>query len=308
MINLNIPSPIQNLKHPLFDKHNVKVFVKRDDLIHPIISGNKWRKLKFNIEKYKQGGYQAILTFGGAYSNHIAATAQLGKELDISTIGIIRGDELNKNSNSTLKQANDNGMDLHFVTRNQYQFRYEKWYWEELRNQFGNILIIEEGGANFSGVLGCAEIIDELDFTPDYMISAAGTGTTITGLVYQSTQTKIIGVPVFKNGEFIKKEVSDLLYYTGLSDIDIEEKLDLLTLETRFHFGGYGKFTNELIDFMNDFYEQTNLKLDQVYTAKMAYSFLELLKNDFFPKDSTIVLLHTGGLQGIETIKGRLSY
>ena len=306
-MKLIVPSPLEKVSHPLFNAAQLNVFIKRDDEIHPDISGNKWRKLKFNIEKFKQGKYDKILTFGGAYSNHIAAMAYLGKALDIPTIGFIRGEELNSDSNDTLINAAKCDMNLQFVSREIYQYRYEKWYWEELRNTYGNILIIPEGGANFLGLLGCAEIMNELPSSPDYIISAAGTGTTISGLLYHAQTTKVIGVPVFKKGGFIKDEVRSLLLYSGLSDEELNEKMERLILETRFHFGGYGKHTDELITFINTFYNETGIRLDQVYTAKMVYALMAMVKENHFRPGENIVMLHTGGLQGLSSIKSSLN-
>lgn len=307
-MSLAVPSPLQKIELDIFEAHNISVHIKRDDLIHEAISGNKWRKLKFNIEKYKQGQYSALLTFGGAYSNHIAATAYLGKILDIPTIGIIRGEELNSNSNHTLFQAEKNGMALSFVSREQYKERYEKLYWEELRIKFGHIYIVEEGGANFLGMLGCAEILTEIPFNPDYMMTASGTGTTAAGLLFNTHTTEIISVPVFKNGNFIKAEIKERLEYSGLLKEEVEDKLNYLQLETRFHFGGYGKHNSDLLEFMNWFYQQTSIPLDQVYTGKMVYAFFQRLKEGYFKKNSQVLLLHTGGLQGVESVRDKLRY
>jgi len=304
----NLPSPLQKINHPIATQFGIKLFVKRDDLIHPEISGNKWRKLKFNIEKFTQKKYASILTFGGAYSNHIAATAASGKLLNIPTIGIIRGEELNTNSNETLKKAHKNGMKLVFVSRSKYGERYERMYHEALRVEFGNTLIINEGGANFHGVIGSGEIVAELDFTPDYIYSASGTGTTVAGLLLTSATTKIVSVPVFKNGGFIKDEVKDLLIQFQFNEDELNEKMDLLDLNLDHHFGGYGKHTPELIDFINDFYHATNLKLDQVYTAKMMYALLDDIKSGKIKTGSEVVALHTGGLQGLSSIETQLDF
>jgi len=307
-MQLNLPSPIENIQHPLFEKYGLEVWMKRDDLIHPEISGNKWRKLKLNIEKFKSYKYDKILTFGGAYSNHIAATACIGSEMGIPTIGMIRGEELSKNSNETLEQAAQYGMQLEFVSRSEYQYRYEKWHWENLRSKYGNCLIIPEGGANILGVLGCAEIVSELDFEPDYIFCAAGTGTTISGLLLNVLKTIVVAVPVFKNGHFIKDEVKTLLSEVGLLEDDLNDKMNQLELATDYHFGGYGKYNEELISFMNVFYNQTKIKLDQIYTGKMVYAFFEMIKAGKFKPGSKIVLLHTGGIQGISSIKDKLIY
>lgn len=304
----NLPSPLQRLDYALFNSKNVTVYVKRDDLIHPEISGNKWRKLKLNFEKYKQGGYDAILTFGGAYSNHIAATAALGKLFDIPCIGIIRGEELTANSNETLKAATVNGMQLFFVTREEYSWRYEDDYKHQLRNKFGHILIVEEGGANFYGMMGCTEIISEIDIQPDFYFVSAGTGTTTAGLLMAENKAKIIVVPALSNGDFLRKDILDLLTYGGLTDEDLIEKDEQLSLLTEFSFGGYGKVTAELIAFMNTFYKATQLPLDQIYTAKLFYALCRLIETGEIPSGSTVITIHTGGLQGNQSIKDKLIY
>jgi len=304
----NLPSPLQNVNHPITSQFGVELFIKRDDLIHPEISGNKWRKLKFNIEKYKQKKYDSIVTFGGAYSNHIAATAASGKLLNIPTIGIIRGEELNVNSNQTLRNAHDNGMKLVFVSRSKYSERYERIYHEELRLEFGNTLIINEGGANFHGVIGSGEILSEIHFTPDYIYSASGTGTTVAGLLLTSDTTKVVSVPVFKKGGFIKDEVENLLIQFQFSKEELAEKMNLLELNLNNDFGGYGKHTSELIEFINDFHKITNIKLDQIYTAKMMFALLNDIKSGKIKTGSKIIALHTGGLQGLSSIQPLLNF
>jgi 1-aminocyclopropane-1-carboxylate deaminase len=261
---LTIPSPLQKIEDPIYDKHQLEVFVKRDDLIHSEISGNKWRKLKYNFEKFKSGKYDAVLTFGGAFSNHIAATAAAGQIFQIPTIGIIRGDELNETS-----------------------------------NRFGNVFIIPEGGANHLGVFGVSEIISELSFTPDHIYTAAGTGTTAAGLLAGSTTSKIHAVSSLKGENYLKNEIQNLLYYSVLDEAEVEMLLDRLDVIEDCHFGGYGKYNEELIEFVSLFATQHSIQLDQVYTGKMAYAFNRDLKSGKFKKGETIVLLHTGGLQGI---------
>lgn len=304
----NLPSPLQKINHPIASQFEVELFIKRDDLIHDEISGNKWRKLKFNIEKYTQKKYDSILTFGGAYSNHIAATAASGKLLNIPTIGIIRGEELNVNSNKTLKKAYEDGMKLVFVSRTKYSERYERIYHEELRIQFGNALIINEGGANFHGVIGSGEVLSEINFKPDYIYTASGTGTTAAGLLLTSDTTKVISVPVFKKGGFIREEIENLLIQFQFSEEELAEKMDLLELNLTHDFGGYGKHTAELIDFINDFHSITQLKLDQVYTAKMMFALLNDIKSGKIEPKSKVVALHTGGLQGLSSITPLLNF
>ena len=308
MASFNLPSPLEKIDLSFFREFQINVWIKRDDLIHSEVSGNKWRKLKLNLEKFKQGRYDALLTFGGAYSNHIAATAALGRIMGVKTIGIIRGEELTAQSNATLSKAEADGMNLQFVSREEYSWRYETDYKNELRARYGNCWIVEEGGANFYGMMGCTEIIGELEHQADYIILPAGTGTTAAGLLMAENRAKIIAVPVLAKGDFLREEMMSLLRYGGFSEEDIEEKNEQLILPTEFAFGGYGRSTPELIDFMNQIYQESSLKLDQVYTGKMFFALHELIKTGIIIKNSTVVALHTGGLQGNHSIKDSLIF
>lgn len=308
MNSLILPSPIEQIHSPLFIEKYIEVFVKRDDLIHPTISGNKWRKLKFNIEKFKQGKYEKLLTFGGAYSNHIAATASVGKLMGIKTIGIIRGDELNTNSNETLKQATTDGMELVFTSREEYRLKEERYYQEELRRRHGNVLLVPEGGYNYYGALGCIEIVNEINFEPTVIFTAAGTATTATGLLLASDSCTVIAVSALKGGEFLSENVEGLLRESGLGQDLIAEKMLQISLITDGHFGGYGKHNQELIEFMNDFYEKFQIGLDQIYTAKMMFAAFQKIKSGEIERGAKVVLLHTGGIQGTSSIKRQLNY
>jgi 1-aminocyclopropane-1-carboxylate deaminase len=307
-IGLQIPSPLQKIEDPRFPEWGVEVYIKRDDLIHPFISGNKWRKLRLNIEKFRQGKYEGLVTFGGAFSNHIAATAALGKLQTIPTVGIIRGDELNSSSNDTLKQASENGMELRFVSREKYEERYERIYHEELRRELGNVLLVEEGGANYYGVMGMADMVNELPFEPDYIFCACGTGTTAAGLLAATEKTCLVAVSVLRNGGWLKNEIWKLLLLTTFDEESTTEKMNRLQLETGFDFGGYGKHTPELINLMNTFYRNHTIPLDQVYTAKMIAAFYDHLEQGKLKKGSRIILLHSGGTQGTTSIKNLLAY
>jgi 1-aminocyclopropane-1-carboxylate deaminase len=305
---LLLPSPIEQLHDPLFIEKDIEVYIKRDDLIHPIISGNKWRKLKFNIEKLKQDKYEKLLTFGGAYSNHIAATASTGKLLGLKTIGIIRGDELSPESNETLKKAHADGMELIFTSREEYRLKEERYYQEELRRKYGNVLIVPEGGYNYHGALGCVEILNEIDFNPTVIYAAAGTATTATGLLLASDTCQVTAVSALKGGDFLNENVQGLLRQSGFGQEEIEEKMNQFNLVTDVHFGGYGKYTQDLIDFMNEFYQAHHISLDQIYTAKMAYAAMENIKSGTIERGSKVVLLHTGGVQGTSSIKHLLNH
>jgi len=199
-------------------------------------------------------------------------------------------------------------MKLIFVSRDKYSERYERIYHEELRREFGNILLIEEGGANFLGAMGIADCIKELEFEPNYIYTASGTGTTAAGLLLATENAKIVSVPVLKNGEFLKEEIERMMQLVLFDDELTKEKMARLILETDFHFGGYSKYNQELIDFINVIYKTHKLKLDQVYTAKMFFAFLENLKAGKIESNSKVVLLHTGGLQGLSSIKSQLNF
>lgn len=295
---LQIPSPLHKVKLPLLTEHNVKLFIKRDDLIHPEISGNKWRKLKYNIEKAKQEKKDTLLTFGGAFSNHIAATAAAGKLLNIKTIGIIRGEELeNKPLNDTLSKAKLNGMELRFVSRSEYQFRYEKSYLDDLKMQNPYTLIVSEGGANYYGVAGCVDIVKEIEIDFDIIATACGTGTTMSGLILGLKEhQKAIGYSSLK-GNFMRDEINKHLFNFLLDNDAVQEYQDSFEICEDYHFGGYGKTTQELFDFMSQFKIDTNIELDKVYTSKMFYGLFKQIKEGVHD-NKTIVALHTGGLQG----------
>ena len=299
---MQIPSALDRINDELFDENGIEVYLKRDDQIHPEISGNKWRKLKFNIEKFRQGGYNKILTFGGAFSNHIAASAAVSKDLKIPFIGIIRGDELTADSNETLAKARENGMELVFTTREEYKLRDEKYFHEELRRRHGNVLIVPEGGSNYYGLLGCTEIVKELTFSPDYIIVPAGTGTTASGILSALNETKLIVVSALKGGEFLNDSIAGLLQEAGWIKDDVKDQISQLQLLTDYHFGGYAKYTEELIRFIKEFQRLHRIKLDQVYTGKMMFALYDQIRSGKIKSGSKVVAIHTGGLQGTNSI------
>jgi 1-aminocyclopropane-1-carboxylate deaminase len=272
------------------------VSIKREDLIHPIVSGNKFRKLKYNLIQAKAENQDTILTFGGAFSNHIAAVAFAGKEQDFKTIGIIRGEELrNKISeNPTLQFAQDCGMQLEFVTREAYRQKTETDFLENLRTKFGAFYVIPEGGTNELAVKGCEEILTVEDAAFDYICCSIGTGGTITGIINSLLpHQKVLGFPALK-GEFLKDEIC------------IFARNENWEVITDYHFGGYGKVTSELIAFINQFYRENQIPLDPIYTAKMVFGVMDLIEKNYFPKKSKILLIHTGGIQGIQGMNLKL--
>jgi 1-aminocyclopropane-1-carboxylate deaminase len=281
---INIPTPVFEIFDDLFVENDIKVFIKRDDLTHEQVSGNKFRKLKYNLIEAKNLGFKKILTFGGAYSNHIAAVAAAGFLFGFETLGIIRGDELNEESSPTLKMAFQKGMRFEFVSREAYRNK------EKLSSKFSNeYFVIPEGGSNHLALKGVAELLDEQPH-PEYICTAVGTGGTMAGLLNNSDfKGKVLGFAVLKNGDFLKEEVSAFLQKNFPENAE---------LETRFHFGGYAKYNDELLRFIRGFELKHGFYLDQVYTGKMFFGVYQKIKEGHFKKGTRIILLHTGGLQG----------
>jgi 1-aminocyclopropane-1-carboxylate deaminase len=303
-------SPLEILDDALFESNKLKIFVKRDDLIHPQIHGNKWRKLKYNIAAFKASGKSQILTFGGAFSNHIHATASAGQLFDIKTIGIIRGERVDPLS-PTLIFAEKCGMTLHFVSREAY--RNKDILLKELNALYGDFYLLPEGGTNNEAVRGCMEIVEEvqlqLNYKPDYFCVACGTGGTLSGMTLAcEPNQKIVGMSVV--GYNLLDEIVNILQTSLISDEELTNTPIYLTktihlptnfvLNTEYHFGGYAKWSPNLITFINDFKIKYGIALDPVYNGKMFYGVFDLIKKGYFKENSTIVLVHTGGLQGIE--------
>jgi 1-aminocyclopropane-1-carboxylate deaminase/D-cysteine desulfhydrase-like pyridoxal-dependent ACC family enzyme len=287
-LNFNLPSPLQKLESNFLEKHKVHLYLKRDDLIHPQVSGNKWRKLKFNVEEAKKQKKNTILTFGGAYSNHIVATAFAAQACGLNSIGVIRGDEFDT-LNQSLAMAKEAGMKLHFVSRSEYGLKTEADFIDKLKHEFGDFYLVPEGGANALGVRGCEEIVEEIDIRADYVALSAGTGTTAAG-VLNVFDERVLVFPVLKGGEGLEK---DILTWQLNSD-----KATQLTMQAGFHFGGYARLNSSLVEFANNFYQVYQIPLDLVYTAKLMYGLFKLIEDNYFVEGSSIVAIHTGGLQG----------
>lgn len=270
-------------------KYGIELLLKREDEIHPFISGNKYRKLKYNIEEARKLNYKTMLTFGGAYSNHIAAVAFAGKEFGFKTIGIIRGDELRDKikNNPTLSFAEACGMQFKFVSRGLFRTKYTIEFVETLKEEFGEFYLLPEGGTNALAIKGCEEILTAEDADFDYICCSIGTGGTISGLINSSQPNQqILGFPALK-GSFLKEDICKFVSKQNWS------------LIAKYHFGGYAKVNTELIDFMNQFKQRNNIQLDPVYTGKMMFGIFNLLEKGYFSKGSKILAIHTGGLQGI---------
>lgn len=292
------PISLQQVKLDFLEEKNIELHVLREDLIHPTISGNKWRKLFYNLQEAKNQGKSQIVTFGGAFSNHIAATAAAGHEFGFNTIGVIRGEECLP-LNATLQQASANGMQLHYVDRTFYRERkYDVLFLETLKEQYGDFYLVPEGGSNAFAVKGTTEIIKNININHDIICCACGTGGTIAGIITSVDETKqVIGFPALKGGEFLKNDIQQLLTdYQQQFSVEINHPNWSLT--TDYHFGGYAKITHELVDFVNDFYQNHSIPLDLIYTGKMLFGILHLAKTTAFFNGKKIVAVHTGGLQG----------
>lgn len=299
MQHLQIPPiPLQQVKLDFLEEKNIKLYVLREDLIHPTISGNKWRKLFYNLQKANNQGKQQLLTFGGAFSNHIAATAAAGKEFGFKTIGIIRG-EAHLPLNPTLQLAVENGMVLKYVSRSFYRDeKYNPVFLATLKAEFGDFYLVPEGGSNALAVKGCTEILKNINIDYDIICCACGTGGTIAGIIASVDETKqVIGFPALKGGAFLETDIQQLLEaYQQQFGKKINHQN--WSLNTDYHFGGYAKTSTELIDFVTDFYKNHSIPLDLIYTGKMLFGILHLAKTTAFFNGKKIVAVHTGGLQG----------
>lgn len=268
---------------------NIKLTVKREDLLHPHISGNKFRKLKYNILEAQKQRSSAVLTFGGAFSNHIAATAAAGKEYGFATIGVIRGEELvdKIGDNPTLSFARDCGMVFKFVSRESYRNKTEAAFIKNLKAEFGDFYLVPEGGTNALAVKGCEEILTPEDSVFTHIACAVGTGGTISGIIRSAGEhQRVLGFPALKDAGLL----DDICKFAPLGNWELAED---------YHFGGYGKINEELILFINDFLDKTGIPLDPVYTGKLFFGVIDLIYKGYFPEGSDILLIHTGGLQGI---------
>jgi 1-aminocyclopropane-1-carboxylate deaminase/D-cysteine desulfhydrase-like pyridoxal-dependent ACC family enzyme len=287
-----IDTPVIEIYDDLFLSSGVQLFIKHEELNHPTVSGNKWWKLKYNLEQAKILNYDTVLTFGGAYSNHIYSTAAAAKELGLKSIGVIRGEETLP-LNSTLAFAKECGMNLTYVSREAYRTKTEEAFIAQLRSKWGNFYLIPEGGTNPLAIKGCAKFAREKlpnDF--DYLCLPVGTGGTISGIIAGLDGAKeIIGFSVLKGGDFLKEEIKKNI-------LDFSQKeYSNWSLQTDYHFGGYGKKTDSLIQFIDRMEQKHNIRLDQVYTGKLLAGIYDLVEKRFFKKGSSILMLHTGGLR-----------
>ncbi len=280
----------QSVELPILKEKQVSLCIKREDLIHPLISGNKFRKLKYNIKAAQAEGYTKLLTFGGAFSNHIAATAYAGMVHGFKTIGVIRGEEISEkwHDNPTLRLAVAHGMELKFVSREAYRNKNSKDLVKKLAVEFGAFYLLPEGGSNALAVKGCEEIITADDASFDIVCSAVGTGGTLAGIsnALHENQTAL-GFASLK-GDFLKEDIRSFASRKNWQ------------LQSDYHFGGYAKVPEALVLFINQFIMQTKIPLDPIYTGKMIYGIFDLVEKNFFSPKTKILAIHTGGLQGVE--------
>ncbi len=284
---------IQQIESSLTKEKQVNWKVLRLDLIDEITGGNKLFKLKYNLQEAKKTGLP-VLTFGGAFSNHIIATAKACSINTISCIGIIRGEKPTE-LNHVLKAAEEFGMKLHFVSREEYRRRGDAGYQNELQNKFGQHLIIPEGGGNKIGVKGCMEILKPIEEEFDFIFTPVGSSGTLAGLALAApSKTKVIGIAVLKGENYLEQSVKDLIGKKHATHWSINH---------HYHFGGYANWNNELMEFINKFKSLNGIQLEQIYSGKLFFAVNDLLKNNFFPAESKIMCLHTGGLFSSKYLK-----
>ncbi len=289
LIPIHIPN--QKVQLPILEEKQITLFIKRLDLIHPLVSGNKFFKLKYNLSNAKAEGYKRILTFGGAFSNHIHAVAGAVKEFDMEAIGVIRGEETEP-LNPTLSFAKETGMEFHYLDRNRYRLKNSSGVLRELESIYGSFYLIPEGGTNVLAIKGASEILNKEDAEFDQIAVSIGTGGTVAGLASSLAENQgLLGFSSLK-GDFIHKEIVNLFISNKIKS---PENFQIFN---EYHFGGYAKHKEILIDFMMDFFNKTAIPLDPIYTGKMLFGIMDLIKNDFFKKGTKILAIHTGGLQG----------
>lgn len=285
-------TPLQEVHAPWLDRGGVRLLIKREDLNHPSISGNKWHKLKHNLRAAKRGGYTRLLSFGGAYSNHIYALAAAGRAHGLETIGIIRGEAIEP-LNPTLRFARDCGMRLEFISRARYRLKTEPAEIDRWRARYGEFYLIPEGGSNRLAVTGCAEIIDDIAVPFDVIVCPCGTGGTLAGLVAgMAGRRRALGIAVLKGASFLMDDVRRFL-------TDHSQDYGNWSLSLDYHFGGYAKLSPALAAFVDEFALRHGVPLEPVYTGKMMYGVQDLIRQGYFARGTTVVAVHTGGLQAL---------
>lgn len=290
---MNLSPFLQLLDEPVARQHHVRLLLWRDDLVHPLLPGNKWRKLKYNLLEAQRQGHSTLLTFGGAFSNHIAAVATAGRLHGLRTIGVIRGEETYP-LNPTLARAATDGMRLHYLDRTSYRRKQEPAFLEEILAQTGPAYVIPEGGSNALALPGCAELVTELAACTsfDHLCVACGTGGTLAGLLTGlAPHQRAVGVAVLKGGSFLQDDI-DALTRSGQGRVYSNYEV-----RTEYHLGGYARFSAELMQFIAAFQKRHGVLLDPIYTGKLLYGVLDLIEQGYFAAGSMVVAVHTGGQQ-----------
>ena len=305
------PSPLQEIQAPWLAEKGIQLLIKRDDLLHlPMANGgnggdvqvafcgNKYRKLKYNLLAARKERRSQLLTFGGAYSNHITAMAEAGSLFGFQTIGVIRGEETLP-LNPSLQFARSCGMRLHYLNRLTYSEKYDEAVITDLHHRFGSFYMLPEGGTNDLAIKGVVELLEEIH--PHYKDStfavSCGTGGTVAGIIEGlAGHGEVIGISVLK-GSFLKKEVKGML----------SRSYKNWTILKDYHFGGYAKFNPSLIDFINQFKKEHQIALDPIYTGKLFFAIYDLIRKGYFSRGTTIIAIHTGGLQGIHGFNARFN-
>lgn len=285
------------IKDSLLEKFEINLSLLRLDKYNPEVPGNKWFKLKYNLEEAKKQGVKTLLTFGGAYSNHIFATASAAKKYGFEFIGIIRGEE-HLPLNPVLEAAKNLGMQIHYLDRSTYREKHSQNVIGKLVEQFGDFYLLPEGGSNHLAVKGCIEIWDLITSPCDYLCTAMGTGGTLAGLVAGNKSGKqIIGFPSLKGAGFLREEVKQFLelFYEQNPNFE-QQNQQYWQINNEYHFGGYAKFNEELMDFIQDFEQKQGIVLERIYTAKMLFGIYDLIKKGEFEKGANIIAIHSGGV------------
>ena len=297
-INSNVP--VEEVVDPIIKECGIRLLVKREDLNHPFLSGNKWHKLKYNLVAAREGGFDTILTFGGAYSNHIYAVVAAGKLVDFKTIGLIRGYE-RLPLNPTLSFAAESGMKIHYINKESYRQRKNSLFLNSLKEKYGNFYLVPEGGTNKLGIKGAGDILLNITEDYDYVCCACGTGGTLAGLIIANdSKAQALGFSILKGGEFLNEEVKNLVHDSSGKK---NKNWDIIL---NYHFGGYAKINIELIQFIRRFKIINNIQLEPIYTGKLFYGIYELIKNGYFKRGETVLAIHTGGLQGLAGMKPKM--
>jgi len=303
-MNLLLQANLKSLQLPLLKRKQVRIEVLRLDQLHPQISGNKYFKLKYNLQEAQNQGYTKVLSFGGAFSNHIYALAAACKMMNLETIGIIRGEKIEP-LNPTLSFAEKAGMHLHFISRERYKQKNQAEFKKQLETIFGDFYLIPEGGSNGLALAGIREIITLIESDFGYIATSCGTGATMAGLMLGlKGSQKVLGFSALKGGDFLWRDMQEILqdyfqkYPENIPQEPLNEwmktKSDLLL---EYHFGGYAKNKPALAEFIADFETEQEIPIEWIYTGKMFFGLLDLVKKDYFKPNTRIIALHTGGLR-----------